>query len=107
MKKRCYEDRIREVKHSSYTPLIFSATGGMAHGASTFYKCLVSLLSEKWTGLYAAILGWICCCLSFSLLRSAIRCLRGCCSVHGCFDRPFILTEVDLVQAESKFPSVT
>ena len=46
MKKRSYEDRIREVEHSSFTPLIFSATGGMAHEASTFYKRFASLLSD-------------------------------------------------------------
>ena len=47
-KKRSYEARIREVEQSSFTPLIFSATGGMANEATTFYKCLASLLSDKW-----------------------------------------------------------
>ena len=55
MKKRSYEDRIREVEHSSFTPLIFSATGGMAHEAPTFYKRLASLLSERWTNQYATV----------------------------------------------------
>ena len=27
-KKRAYEQRIREVEHSSFTPLVLSATGG-------------------------------------------------------------------------------
>ena len=31
-KKRVYEQRICEVEHSSFTPLVFSATGGMGHG---------------------------------------------------------------------------
>ena len=105
MKNRSYEDRIREVERSSFTPLIFSATGGMAHEASTFHKRLASLLSERWTNQYAAVLGWIRCYLSFSLLRSAIRCLRGSRSARGCFGGPFTPTEVDLVQAESRFPS--
>ena len=72
IKKRSYEDRIREAEHNSFTLLIFSTTGGMAHEASTFYKHLASLLSERWTTQYAAVLGWIRCSLSFSLLRSAI-----------------------------------
>ena len=38
-KKRLYEARIREVEHSSFTPLIFSATGGMANKA-TFTSAL-------------------------------------------------------------------
>jgi len=45
--KRAYDLRIREVEHSSFTPLVFSATGGMGHEANIFYKRLASLLSEK------------------------------------------------------------
>ena len=29
-------------------PLVFSATGGMGHEATIFYKRSASLLSEKW-----------------------------------------------------------
>ena len=45
-KKRAYEQRIREVEHSSFTPLVLSATGGMAKQSTTFYKRLASLLAE-------------------------------------------------------------
>jgi len=47
-KKHSYEARIREIEQSSFTPLIFSATGGMANEATLFYKRLASLLSDKW-----------------------------------------------------------
>ena len=40
IKKRHYEQRIREVEHSSFTPLVFSTTGGLGPAASTFYKQL-------------------------------------------------------------------
>ena len=40
--------RIREAEHSSFTPLVFSASRGMGHEASVFYKRLASLLSDKW-----------------------------------------------------------
>ena len=53
-KKHSYEARIREVEQSSFTPLIFSATGGMANEATMFYKHLASLLSDKWDSNYAA-----------------------------------------------------
>ena len=39
-----YEQRIREVEHASFTPLVFSATGGLGNEAKTFYKRLASLL---------------------------------------------------------------
>ena len=38
VKKRAYEQRIREVEHATFTPLVLSATGGLAREANTFYK---------------------------------------------------------------------
>ena len=100
--KHTYEARIREVEHATFTPLIFSATGGMADQAIVFYKRLASLISEKRNDHYAIVMGWIRCCLSFSLLRSAIRCLRGSRSSSGRFSsRENPLATVDLIQAET------
>ena len=76
-KKRAYEQRIREVEHSSFTPLVFSVTGGMGQQCSTFYRRLAALLAEKWNESYSSTLSWIRCLLSFCLLRSAIQCIRG------------------------------
>ena len=47
MKKRAYEQRVREVEHGSFTPLVFSATGGMGDAAKIFYKRLASMIAEK------------------------------------------------------------
>ncbi len=47
LKRRCYEQRIREMEHGSFTPLVFSAIGGMASAATIVYKRLASLLAEK------------------------------------------------------------
>ena len=105
-KKRSYDARIREVEHSSFTPLIFSATGGMAAEATIFYKRLASLLSDKWDSNYAAVMGWVRCCLSFSLLQSAIRCLRGSRSSRGCFGRSLGTAPIDLIQMETRLPSL-
>jgi hypothetical protein len=83
VKKRAYEQRIREVEHSSFTPLVLSATGGMANEATTFYKRLASCLAAKWDHPYSSTLSWLRCRLSFSLLRSAIQCIRGARSSRG------------------------
>ena len=56
VKKRAYEQRIREVEHASFTPLVISATGGLASEASTFYKRLASLLASKWDHPYSSTL---------------------------------------------------
>ena len=82
-KKRAYEQRIREVEHSSFTPIVLSATGGMAKQSTTFYKRLASRLAEKWEQPYSTTLYWLRARLSFSLLRSAIQCIRGARSSRG------------------------
>ena len=35
-KKRHYEQQVKEVEHASFTPLVLSATGGMANEATVF-----------------------------------------------------------------------
>jgi hypothetical protein len=99
-KKRAYEQRVREVEHSTFTPLVFSATGGMAKQSTTFYKRLASLLADKWEQPYSSTLCWLRCRISFSLLRSAIQCIRGARSSHGhaCRSTP----PIDLVNKEAQ-----
>ena len=55
-KKRQYDQRIREVEHSTFTPLVLSTTGGMG---TTFYKRLAAMLSEKRDVPYSKMIGWI------------------------------------------------
>ena len=86
-KKRAYEERIREVEHGSFTPLIFSAQGGMSKETATMYKRLASLLSSKRSQPYSSTINWIRCRIGFALLRSMIMCLRGARSSHLHFIR--------------------
>ena len=83
LKKRAYQQRIREVEHASSTPLVLSATGGMASEATVFYKRLASCLATKWDQPYSSTLSWLRCRLTFSLLRSAIQCIGGARSSSG------------------------
>ena len=77
IKKRAYGQRIRENEHASFTPVVMSATGGLAHETTYFYIHLASLLPRKWGDEYSVVMGWLRYSLSFSLLRSAIQCIRG------------------------------
>ena len=77
MKKRGYEQRINEIEHGSFTPLIFSTSGGMGKSATIFYKRLASMLANKRNESYADTIRWMRCQLNFSLLRSSILCIRG------------------------------
>ena len=63
-KKRKYDQRIREVEHASFTPLILSCTGGLGPQATTSYKRLASLLSTKWNQAYSLTIMWLRCRLA-------------------------------------------
>ncbi len=102
-KKRSYEQRIREIEHSSFTPLVLSATGGLGREATIFYKRLASLLSHKWNNPYSKTFSWLRCRLTFSLLRSSILAIRGARSSRGnCIFTP---SSIDLTMEESKLQS--
>ena len=76
-KKRAYDQRIREIEHGSFSPLVFSTTGGMGTTATVVYKRLAAMMAEKYEKPYGQIIQLIRCKLNFSLLRSAIMCIRG------------------------------
>ena len=59
MKKCAYEQRIREVEHASFTPLVISTMGRLANEASTFCKRLASLIASKWDHPYSSMLCWL------------------------------------------------
>ena len=75
--RRSYEERIREVEHGSFTPLIFSTQGGMSKVTTTMYKRLASLISTKKSQPYSKTMNWIRCLIRFALLRATNLYLRG------------------------------
>jgi hypothetical protein len=81
-KRRTYEQRIREVEYGSFTPLVMSATGGLAPAASVFYKKLASMIAMKRGHPYSMMVNLIRRHLAFSLLRSSIHAIRGSRSSH-------------------------
>ena len=103
MKKRQYQQRVLEIEHASFTPLILSATGGMANEATFFYKRMANLLSMEWDQQYSITMAWLRCRITFALLRSAIQCLCGARSSRGHACK--METPVDLVTTESEFPT--
>jgi hypothetical protein len=99
-KRRQYGQRVSEIEHGSFTPLVFSLTGGMAKETTVFYKRLTSLLSEKWDQPYSVTMGWLRSILGFSLLRSSIQCIRGARSSQGYAAYSGPRPSVDVVHSE-------
>ena len=100
-KRRSYDQRVREVERGTFAPFVFSATGGMGPAALTVYKRLASKISEKSRQSYSTTMGWTRCRLSYSLLRSAILCIRGS---QSSYHRPICPPEVpiDVIAREGR-----
>ena len=105
-KRRAYEERVREIEHASFSPLVFSTSGGMGASTTVTYKRLAFLLSLKWKTPYCKVMRWLRCRLGFSLLHSTIMCIRGSRSSSGCPLRGHVPHSVELALEEGRFGAV-
>ena len=76
-KIRAYNDRIVNVKHETFVPLIFSTSGGMGGQAETFVKLLCNKISTKNNLKYDEVINVFRCRLSFIIRRLVLLCIRG------------------------------
>ena len=76
-KKREYGERILNVEHGTFTPLVFSCFGGMSRECSHFYNHVADKISEKRDINASKARTWVRTKLSFSLLHSTNLCIRG------------------------------
>ena len=76
-KKRNYNQRIMQIEHGTFTPLVFSVNGGIAPECEKFHKHVAERISEKTGEKYNHVISWIRCKLSFLILRAALMCVRG------------------------------
>ena len=68
-KKRQYSRRVLEVEQGTFTPLVFTSTGGMADECNRFHSRLAELLALKKGDDYATTISWIRAKVSFAILR--------------------------------------
>ena len=76
-KKRKYNARVLQVEKASFTPLVFSTTGGMGGEADRFYKHLASKMSNKTGQRYCDTVAFVRRRLRFDLLKTCVISLRG------------------------------
>ena len=76
-KRRAYNQRILSVEQGSFTPLVFTTVGGQSFECQRFYNRLSELIADKRGEPKSQTTTFIRCKISFSLLRSALLCLRG------------------------------
>ena len=76
-KKNMYNDRIINVEKATFTPLVFTTTGGMGPECSKMNKRLAELISEKKGEKYGQVMQYIRTRLRFALLRCTLVAIRG------------------------------
>jgi hypothetical protein len=101
-KKREYGERIREIERGVFTPLVLSTHGAMGKEATTFYKRLADMLSQKRQQSYTTVMGWLRCRLSFACVRASILCIRGS---RSSINRPAVGSNIQLATSEGRVPS--
>ena len=65
------------IEHSTFTPFIFSVSEGRGKECSMFHKHVAKRLAIKTGERYEKIFSTIQCKLSFLILKTALKCVRG------------------------------
>ena len=76
-KKKKYNERIQQVEHGTFTPLVMSAFGGMGRECRKFYARLAAMIAEKRKQNYPLVASWLRRKLCFALINSVCMCIRG------------------------------
>ena len=94
-KKRKYLQRIIEVEHGQFTPLVFGTNGGIGAECELFLKKLANGLSKKQDESYSSVMTWLRTKLSFEILKSVHVCVRGS---RAPFKKPSYEEAIDTVE---------
>ena len=68
---------VMEIEQETFTPLVFTTTGGMADECVKYHSRLAELIANEKGESYSSAISWIRAKVSFAIVRSAILCLRG------------------------------
>ena len=77
LKKKEYNERILQIDKGSFTPIIFSCSGGVAPEATKCIRTLAAKLSQKKQEPYSQVMSFIRRRLRFDLLRTCVISFRG------------------------------
>ena len=76
-KKKKYLEHVIETEKCTFTPLVFSTSGGEGPEATAFHKRVATLLAKKRNILYSEAISYVRRRLRFSILRTTLIALRG------------------------------
>ena len=81
-KKRKYNQRVLQIEHATFTPVVFSTTGGMGVEAKSLIKRIAERTSTKSGQTYADTMKFLRTRLRFDLLRTTIIALDAATKFH-------------------------
>ena len=94
-KKNQYNERVIQIEHGTFTPIVTSAYGGYGRETNRFLSALINKVAEKHDMHMSVVANYIRTKLSFEIVRSQVLCIRGSRSLK----RPNIdVSEVEVVQ---------
>ena len=76
-KKQAYNNRILQIEKATFTPLVFSTSGGMAGECLKFHRKLAEHISNKTKEEYSHVMNHLRTRLRFALLKSTLVAVRG------------------------------
>ena len=76
-KKRMYNDRVLNVERASFTPLVFTTSGGMGPECERLNKRLAEMIAAKRKETYSDVMRHVRTILRFAMLRSILVAIRG------------------------------
>ena len=71
-KKRQYAERVMEIEQGTFTPLVFTTTGGMVDECAKYHSRLEEPTANKKGESYSNTVSWITAKVSFSIVPSTI-----------------------------------
>ena len=71
-KKRQYAERETKIEQGTFTPLVFTTTGGMVDECVKYHSRVVELIAFKKGESYSNTVSWITAKVSFSIVPSTI-----------------------------------
>ena len=76
-KKTKYNQRVIDIEHGSFSPIVLSAFGGFGRETERFVSRLVGKIAEKKDMPNSTVSNYIRTKISFVLVKSQVMCLRG------------------------------
>ena len=107
-KKRAYNERVQNVEHGTFTPLVFTCFGGMSVECTKFYNRISDMIAEKRNISGSLARNWVRTKLCFSLLKTTNLCLRGSKTVKRDEEeyRKIADTNIEMAAVDSKMDVV-